>query len=177
MDMMLNLATMGLGSKPVIASIGAVRFGKDELADDFYRLVNLQSCTDAGLEIEAGTVTWWLQQPAEARREIAADLRPSIRTALYDFEKWYNKEPPDRIWSNGAAQDLVWLTSAFKAVEKQPPWPRWAECCYKTILNLPHRVARTKPYIPHHALHDARAQALTLIKILKRIKFKKPNLL
>ena len=57
-NVMVDLETLGNGSESVIISIGAVEFDPEtgELGREFYKVVDAQSCVDAGLKIDASTV-------------------------------------------------------------------------------------------------------------------------
>jgi DNA polymerase III epsilon subunit-like protein len=61
---MLDLETLGTGNNACILSIGAVKFDPfgEGLQDDsrFEVFIDPQSCTDAGLVIDASTVMWWM---------------------------------------------------------------------------------------------------------------------
>jgi DNA polymerase III epsilon subunit-like protein len=62
---MIDIETLGLGPGATILSIGAVRFSTDGLGEEFYREISLQSCQAVGLEIDADTLEWWLEQDGD----------------------------------------------------------------------------------------------------------------
>jgi len=71
-DVMLDLETMGKKSNAAIVSIGAVEFDIEtgKTGREFYKVVDLQSCLDLGLKVEASTIYWWLMQSEAARKRI-----------------------------------------------------------------------------------------------------------
>jgi len=160
---MIDLETMGTSPGCAIVSIGAVAFdprGGDDFSRTFYRAVSLESCQQAGLRLEAGTVAWWMAHGSEARAVFATDMRAHLLDALMDFSEWMRDYRACSIWANGASFDFPILSEAYRAFEMDKPWSYWYECCYRTVKNCwrscpaPARVG-----IAHHALDDAIHQA------------------
>lgn len=172
MDVMLDLETMSTESNAAIIAIGAVKFDPKtkQITDRFYTRVDLQSCKDAGLDISASTVMWWLQQSEAARSEFKGQL-PPLRTALAGFTAWMGKMPGDightSVWGNGATFDNVILTNAYSAVGIERPWKYNKDRCYRTIKSLfPNvKTPETPALVAHRADHDAEYQAIHLMQI------------
>jgi DNA polymerase III epsilon subunit-like protein len=61
---MVDIETMGNESYSSIVSIGALEFDLEtgETGREFYVNVDLQSCIDVGLILNASTVMWWMSQ-------------------------------------------------------------------------------------------------------------------
>ena len=78
--LMLDIETMGNESFSSIVSIGAVEFdiNTGKTGKGFYTNVDLQSCINLGLIINASTVMWWLKQNEQARKDMRAQKK-SIR--------------------------------------------------------------------------------------------------
>jgi len=53
---MLDIETLGLEAGAAILSIGAVKFDTDGLGAEFSGEIDLESCQDAGLAIDAETL-------------------------------------------------------------------------------------------------------------------------
>jgi len=175
---MIDLETMATCPRAAIVSVGAVEFGEGRITREFYRRVDLGSCAAAGLVIEADTLRWWLRQDEEARRELTREWDAKERAdgnigkVLYDLGEWLDVDAETEIWSNGAAADAVWLQEAYGACfgRETVPWRHWQVRCFRTLkelsrgceegIVLPPRVAH------HHALADARYQALHAIQLL-----------
>jgi exodeoxyribonuclease VIII len=161
---MVDLETMGLSYNSAIIAIGAVKFDLTDIKDTFYEVVNLQSCVDAGLVIEADTVLWWLKQSKEARELLESKKPLPIISVLLDFSAWIGNSPI--IWGNGADFDNVLLESAYKACHLVTPWKYTSNRCYRTIKNTFPEIKSKVSGIKHHALDDAKNQANHLIEIL-----------
>jgi Mesyanzhinovviridae exonuclease len=78
---MLDLETLGTEAGCVVVAIGAVAFDPmgayvhppdmtNLQSDEFYAVIDIQSCLDAGLRINGNTLYWWLQQSPDARRHV-----------------------------------------------------------------------------------------------------------
>lgn len=161
---MVDLETLGNGSNSVIVSIGAARFDTTGITDEFYTVVDPQSCADYRLRVDVSTVMWWLKQSEGAR---AAITKPglSLPVALGEFSNWVGRDA--QIWGNGATFDNVILGNAYKACSLRQPWKFTNDRCYRTLKNLyPQIGADDRSGVYHNALDDARYQAAHAIKIL-----------
>jgi hypothetical protein len=150
------------------------------IADVFYQSIDLESCLDANLRVDADTLKWWLlgdpRDPSNspddsARRRAFADPHEvKLPLALDAFTGWVNSRPL-KMWGNSARFDLGIVEAAYIAVGKEVPWAFYNERCYRTIKNLP--AARDVPlqrYGTHHnALDDAISQALHLNAINRKL--------
>jgi exodeoxyribonuclease VIII len=174
-EVMLDLETMGTGPDAAIVAIGAVAFDIDTALispRSFYVRVNLRYAVGAGGVMDAETVIWWLQQSAEARQEITREdleQRPLVN-ALLNFRNWLKAEAngaDSRVWGNGAALDNVILRRAYQRLPMDAPWSHWNDRCYRTIKGLygsDIKIERRGTH--HHALADAEAQAVHLLRML-----------
>lgn len=166
-DVMLDLETMGNGSNSAIVAIGAVRFANGKITNEFYEIVDLQSCVDAGLEIDAGTVIWWMQQSDEARKQITRKGL-MLDDVLLRFSDWMNHWVEPKVWGCGAAFDNVILSNAYKKLGMEVPWKFWNDRCYRTIKAEFPNVPVDRVGTHHNALDDAKTQAVHLIDIMSR---------
>ena len=165
---MLDLETLGNGSRSVIISIGAVEFDPESgaLGREFYVNVDPQSCVSAGLEIDASTVMWWMQQ-SEAARAVFKQPAGQLFDALQEFSRWFPALA--QVWGNGATFDNVILSNAYRAAGLEQPWKFSADRCYRTLKNLMPDVKQGSVGTAHNALDDAKYQALHAIKLLQII--------
>lgn len=169
---MIDLETMGTGNKAAIVSIGAAKFNlEDGIVDTFHVGVELASNKAVGMEIDAGTVMWWLNEDrAEARKAWLALDKVELVEALYGFASWLSSAPETQIeaddivgvWGNGATFDNVILRNAYAGAGIECPWPFWKDRCFRTMK------AQWTGYLPqrkgthHAALDDAIWQAEAL---------------
>ena len=170
----IDLETLGTGSTAAIVSIGAVKFGADGLGEEFYAVVDLDSCMKAGLTIDASTLMWWMGQSAAARKAITRKDNESLFSALQGFAKFIGPKKAAKVWGNGASFDNPILANAYRATNLDMPWDYWNDRCYRTVKNmLGGGIPFVKPTIPHHSLEDAKAQAVHLMAIMTAIQASK----
>ena len=166
-NIMVDLETMGQSSQAAIIAIGAVRFDRDGLHEEFYRVIDLQSSIDAGAALDGSTITWWLEQSAKARKAICRRGDP-LETALVDFSQFVQQDTPVQLWGNGAAFDNVILANAYRSSAIGLPWFYYHNRCYRTVKNLHPEITLQRTGTHHNALDDARNQAQHLIDIFKQ---------
>lgn len=180
---MVDLETLGTTPGCSIMSIGAVVFDPrlGTLGPEFYTVISRQSCADAFLFEEEGTIKFWERQPPEAKKildEVALDTAASLGEALSFFASWLKAQDTDgrqvRLWGNGADFDNAILSSAYAAIKQKMP-ATFGGRCYRTIKNLEElfafepfpKLERVGTY--HNALDDAKSQALHMQAIIRHI--------
>ncbi|WP_422050166.1 3'-5' exonuclease [Shimia sp.] len=165
MHVMIDLETMDTAPSAAIVAIGACRFDHDGIKDDtFYRRITLQSSVNNGGTIGADTVIWWLKK-SDAVRQEAILAEHSEHNALRDFRDWLQEVDTSGIWGNGAMFDNAILGQAYRRYDLNPPWPFWADLCYRTMKSQSPHVKLTRKGTHHNALDDAMSQAQHLIEI------------
>lgn len=172
-DIMIDLETMGTSPSAAIVAVGAVGFDlkTGELGAVFYHVVDLASSMGEGGVVDAPTVLWWLKQSDDARRALTnADEVLPIEEVLMEFDDYIQTftDGADkvRIWGNGASFDNVILSTAYARLHMQQPWMFWNDRCYRTVKNLFPDIKPEHSGVAHHALDDAKAQALHLIRMI-----------
>lgn len=171
-NIMLDLETLGNGSDAAIIAIGAVKFdpATGEMGDIFHELIDPESCTAAGLKIDASTFMWWMKQSAEARAVFDdKDKFLPLAQVLYKFWDFVGDTKRALVWGNGANFDNVILANAYKAAGQEQPWPYWGDRCYRTIAALRKDIKRVRVGTHHNALNDATTQAQHLMEILRSL--------
>lgn len=163
---MLDLETLGLEPGCAILSIGAVRFGTDGLGEEFYTVVDVESCQDAGLSIDADTLDWWLGQDEAAREVLRGGVE--LRKALESFSRWF--ADAEELWANPPAFDCMILGAAYDAVEITRPWEYYEQRDARTVRKLPCAVGVEMDGVEHNALDDATHQAREVAGTLRRLK-------
>lgn len=169
-DIMVDLETYDTKLTAVILSIGACRvdWEKETTSDHFYRVIEVQSCLDAGLTESESTKQWWARQSEEARR-VFTDPSVSLIQALTDFAiylKFFGSKDV-KVWGNGSDFDNVILTNAYNALGYDAPWRFYNNRCFRTVKVL-HRKAIQEPErlgTYHNALDDAKHQAGVLLQL------------
>lgn len=174
--LMIDLETMGNNHKAAIVAIGAVLFDEEKVLKRLSLRVDLQSSIDAGLVVDASTIQWWLGQSEAARQEILAKegvlkLETALRR-LWDFgavvkDNLGSWKHVDGIWSLGAATDIIWMESAYKACGLPVPWSYNQTRCFRTKRAEPWAAAVRPADVgtAHNAADDAEFQARWLQNI------------
>lgn len=172
LEVMLDLETLGTGNNACILSIGAVKFDPygDGFPPDapFEIFVDPKSCMDAGLQLDASTVLWWMHPDRDEAREVFVDkeLKP-LDQALFLFEAWMGGDRP--VWGNGATFDNVILRNAYKAAGRRCPWHFRNDRCYRTMAAVFPDAKWERIGTHHSAVDDAATQAAHLQRIMKGI--------
>jgi hypothetical protein len=161
-DVMLDLETMGKKSNSAIVSIGAVEFNIEtgETGREFYKVVDLQSCLDLGLKVEASTIYWWLQQSEAARKRICVKGE-HLQKVLGDFNRWMLDSIIDvRIWGNGARFDIGILEDAYVASYLETPWNFRKEMDVRTLVEFAPEIKANMPFtgVEHDPIDDCKHQ-------------------
>ncbi len=167
-QIMIDLETLGTRPGSVIRSIGAVVFDPyaNTLGATFYQNIDSDSCKAAGLTTDPDTIKWWQDQPQAARDALLLDQVP-IGNALESLAIWWDMVDGDVVWSHGANFDIVLLECAYRAVGQEIPWKFWSTRCCRTILALGNRKSVTPADEKHHALADAKGQAIAVMAALR----------
>lgn len=181
-SIMLDLETMGKSSNAAIVSIGMFKFSMDEVQNydqihpeqKFIRNISLRSCQQYGLEIDATTIYWWMEQPDSVRSAVGPG-NSDLKAALMDVTMFMDSgdNPQFYIWGNGAAFDNAILANAFEAVGYKYPVSYKRDMCYRTLKNICLGVAGKAPLnygVKHNALDDAIAQGLALQRMIQESK-------
>ena len=136
---MLDLETMGKRAGCAIVSIGAVEFDINNggIGRTFYKVVNLQSCLNVGLFIDASTLYWWLQQSDAARQAICKPA-DSIQTVLEELRSFLACLGDFQIWGDGARFDIGILEAAYFAIGRGEtlPWYFRNERDVRTLVSF-----------------------------------------
>lgn len=166
-NVMVDLETYDTRHSACILSIGAVRmdFETGRIFDEFYTVVDLESCKAIGLTECPNTKAWWDRQSPEARKCLTDPGLP-IRQALANFTEYLRKSNLNKVkvWGCGVDFDNMILQHAYRALGfANVPWRFYNNRCYRTVrefLNLPQE-ERRGTY--HNALDDAKHQARVLM--------------
>jgi hypothetical protein len=169
--LMLDLETMGARPGCAIVSIGAVEFDLDtgRFGRQFYERVDLQSCLDVGLFVEARTVYWWLQQDEKARQEIAKG-GIDIGRVLTKLGSFMLDLGDFQVWGNGASFEFGILEAAvFACGYRKEPWNFRRERDVRTIVSIAPQMKENYPFCgtQHNALDDCIHQINYLCAIWK----------
>lgn len=184
-EIMLDLETFSLDNKAAVVTIGAVKWRvpsnteyednkntADFLGEEFHVAIDLKSCMDQGLVVDADTICWWFKQSQEARDALFHQTK-SLTEALAAFDQFVGRSERGKaldisgLWGNGADFDNVILRNAYTAAGMNPPWSHRQHRCYRTLKELEPSVELKRVGVHHNALDDAKTQAVHAIHIMK----------
>lgn len=153
---MVDIETLGLEPGSAILSIGAVTFTPDGLGHEYYNEISLESCQDEGLELDANTLEWWLDQDDDVTGVLTGG--DSLGYILSEFADWFPEGA--QVWANSPAFDCAHLESAFDAVGLTEPWEYYDTRDVRTLREeIPTAPEVEQEGNEHDALDDARHQA------------------
>lgn len=162
---MIDIETLGLEPGSVILSIGAVKFDLDGLGEEWSCSVDLESCQESGLQIDANTLEWWLSQESEVQHILTGGV--PLTEALEQLSRFYGD--CTEVWANSPAFDCSHLEHAYDAVGIVQPWTYSEKRDVRTIVNLPVAPDMEQDGNEHDALDDARYQAKAVIATLENL--------
>lgn len=150
-DVMLDLETLGLGNSPVISQISAVVFDirTGECFEEFNVKVSPQSCVALGLNIDAGTVEWWLKQDQAVLNNVivksiteGSDIKKTLQafSTFLELSKKAHEAKELRLWGNGTLADNKWIESAFDLAKLPKPFKYWEHSDVRTLVDLGRRI-------------------------------------
>jgi hypothetical protein len=161
--LMLDLETMGNRAGCAIVSIGAVEFNLEtgKLGREFYERVYLQSCLDAGLFVQGGTIYWWLGQSEAARKQICMPSE-NLSNVLEKFKSFTACLGDFCLWGNGARFDIGILEAAYHAIGRGEvlPWKFRNERDVRTLVAFAPSIKENYPFtgVEHNPIDDCKHQ-------------------
>lgn len=168
---MFDLETMGNAPGCAIVSFGAVDFDPEKGVgtNTFYEVVDLQSCLDAGLKIDASTLYWWMGQSEAARKAL---LQPGkhITDVVGNFKDYWVRCGATFAWCHGATFDAPIVDLACRAVGTSVPWKFWDVRDTRTIFDLTGVTIPRAKGVHHNALDDAKNQAAAVCEAYRRLR-------
>lgn len=124
-QLMVDIEGLGTGPTTAVCSIGAVFFDIDtgETGDTFYVNVDAADAQKHGLNVDAKTVYWWLEQDKAAQIALLTD-RLTVKAAFSNLRSFVQNRVDTKeveMWSH-ATYDAVVLQANAKAVNQRLPW-------------------------------------------------------
>lgn len=164
---MLDIETLGNKTNSVILSIGACYFDPStgDIGSTLSVHIDVKSCIDRGLDMDASTVMWWMSQDKDAQSKITEGQKDSedLASALIALASFIDKDA--QVWGNGATFDNAIVKNAYDKCFLDAPWKFWNDRDVRTIVELGYQVGfnpkKDMPFkgVRHDALDDAIHQA------------------
>jgi hypothetical protein len=164
---MLDIETLGLEPGAAILSIGACTFDADGVSKTFYRSIDLETCQDRGLTIDADTLQWWLEQEAAAQEQLTGGV--TLAGALRELSTWAGGYGVEEWWADSPKFDMGHLEAAYDAVGLTPLWDFYELRDVRTVQSLPGAVEIDQDGTAHDALDDAVHQAREVAATLRAL--------
>lgn len=179
-DVMNDLETLGRRAGCAVLSIGAVGFDPEtgKLGEEYYRVVNFDSCVSFGMHVDPETIAWWERQSPEAQKVLkqarAKRGNKPLDKALLEFNEFLSQFGPKavRVWGNGSDFDNAILINCYAATGVAPGWEFWNNRCYRTLKGLIPSVKMDRAGTYHNALDDAKSQASHALKLFEALNVK-----
>lgn len=170
---MIDLETMGTSCIAAPMSIGAVVFTmQGEILEKYHTGIELQSCLDIGMELDVGTVEWWMKQSKENQDRVMGLNKKTIRYALDGLIDVLNSSKLNRymtcMWSHGSIFDMVIVENAFKLLGRKEMWWKFSNVRdTRTLFDLAGYKYTANG--GHDALEDATNQALAVVSAYQQL--------
>jgi len=166
---MIDIETLGIEPGAAILSIGACTFDTDGVGETVEVSVDLESCQDRGLEIDADTLKWWLGQDDAARDVLTGGA--ALPTALSELRHFLDTNDYDELWANSPKFDMEHLEAAYDALDWPTPWEFFRLRDVRTVTELPGAVELEQDGTEHDALDDAVHQAREVAATLRELEY------
>jgi exodeoxyribonuclease VIII len=163
LHILLDIEALGRRTGSAVIQLGAVAFSLETglTGEAFHRHIHpgdRLTIDNVSLQWHAEHGTW---PPADMTLPIV-----ELKDALADFITWCSDlGEPVSFWSWGSTYDFPLLEAAHQAAGEEIPWEYWQASCARTVWRLAFPDTKHDPR-PHHALEDAKAAALDLVKAL-----------
>jgi hypothetical protein len=177
----LDLETLGKKPGCVVWAIGAVCFESEypwAPVAEFYQLIDIFDSAVGGFTVDPETKEWWNQQSGDSKKELDKAYDPGWSSyptvVLRHFADWVEGLRGEEsvqlyVWGNSAAFDNEILKAYYEKLSLPVPWTYREDMCFRTIKNIyPDCKPEIDNGLPHHALYDARYQALWLQRICNK---------
>lgn len=170
---MTDIETMGNGSRAAIVQIAAVEcdINTGETGATFKENVSLASSLDAGLEVNASTILWWMEQSEDAKKAVFSYYKP-LAEVLLEFRNWITMRGGRdvMIWGRSPRFDCGIIGDAYKALKQGIPWDFRNERCVRTIEAIDPAVkkAAVNTGVAHNGVDDCLYQIEYCSKIIQK---------
>ena len=174
---MVDIETWNLSpSKPLVLSIGAIKFDADTIIDRFHVGIDPVDSERYGLVPDAKTMLYWFKPSMDVARQELLDLpKIDLYSALDGFFAWCGQTPVDErgsLWGKGATFDNVRIKALADIVGLEYPFTYRQDECYRTMANRVPEVKYRQIGTAHNGVADAESQAVHLQLICKDVGIK-----
>jgi hypothetical protein len=168
--LMVDIETLDVSISAAIVSVGAVVFDPRgiDYQETFSLTIDEKSNRFHGRSVSDATLTWWAQQPSEARERTFGGPHTELSSAMRSFTSWINRLAPTctRIWAQDPDFDVKILDHCCRSLNIIWPFRFWECRSVRTAKELAYPNGDF-PVIAmdgakHDALSDAKAQVIAV---------------
>jgi len=170
MDLMLDIETLGTGTKALITQIGACYFDRDtgEITWTFCENIQIQDSLDNGFEVRGDTIKWWFEQDKDVINKMISNAQP-VTKVLGHFQTFCKVNQFDAAWAH-ATFDFPILTNAYHLMKLKQPIPYRKMRDIRTLVDLSNVVYdKSKNEKTHNALDDCIYQVKYCVECFRKI--------
>lgn len=180
-DIVIDIETLSLRNTAAILSIGAAAITESaEPAGLFYERIDIDSCLDKGMTIDADTLAWWFKQPTKYMN-ISGGM--GATDALRNLFAWiielgYGKDSSaTNIWGNGPEFDnAIIINAAYrllpKSVVNDMLWDYRRNQSVRTLWHINEMLGLGVTYKYDYPSHVAVFDAIVEAKFVGEVKTK-----
>jgi hypothetical protein len=174
---MIDLETLSTTATAAVSQLGYALFDPDldGIGPTGCFHLDIDAQIKNGLTVEWDTISWWMNQSAEAREKMTSPLLNRVLpSAVLNFlSDLFLNTTITGVWSHGSTFDLVIIENLFRKAQRKAPWSHKIIRDTRTLFWLAGpSLVWAKNEVLHSAEHDAIAQALTVQRAVKLIKEK-----
>lgn len=189
-NLIIDLETLGTREGAVVISLGATLFDFENGKNDFDSYIEngfhvkfdvKDQVRNYKRGIEDGTLAWWKEQSAEARKILVpSDEDASMLEGLEMFNAWLRASKYDfknsYVWSRGTYFDFPKVESMYDQLNLKCGFNTWKIRDVRTFIDVLVGVDNGKyepqngtprNFVPHDALHDAAMDAFRMVEIFR----------
>lgn len=180
-DIVIDIETLSLKNTAAILSIGAAAITESsEPAGLFYERIDIDSCLDKGMTIDADTLAWWFKQPAKYMNISGGTGAANALCNLFAWmtELGYNNDSSTtNIWGNGPEFDnAIIINAAYrllpKSVVNDMLWDYRRNQSVRTLWHINEMLGLGVTYKYDYPSHVAVFDAIVEAKFVGEVKTK-----
>lgn len=185
-DLMIDVETMGLHEKSVVAQLAACFFDRKtgDIGEEFLVNIDIGSSLDLGMKVDGHTIYWWLKQKKEIQETLMQPEPLTVTEAAEGFVEFlteYGPKPASllKVWCH-ASFDYPKIVSIFQLLSKAKKTKAKLPFAYTQVKDLRTLtevagidIRNYKRVGAHNALEDCKFQVQYLVDCLNKITIKK----
>lgn len=170
MDLMVDIETLGTGTRALITQIGACYFDRNtgEIGETFCENIRIQDSLNKGFEIDGDTIKFWLSQDKAIIEKMLKNAQ-DMEKVLGHFKQFYKKGTI--AWAH-ATFDFPILSNAYRMLGLKDTIPYKMMRDIRTLVDLSEIKIKKEEGDPknHNALDDCFYQVKYCVECFMKLK-------